>query len=72
VYSKAAAVTQATPFSCTSQYVADKYSASLASGDKSEATIAVSISNGASLSTAGMTVTVDLNSLKITNVGCPS
>lgn len=71
VYAKAAAVTQATPFSCTQQYVADKYTASLASSDQTSAIVAVSISNGSGLQTNGMKVTVDLASFKITAVTCP-
>jgi hypothetical protein len=72
LYAKAAAVTQATPFSCTAQFVADKYTASLASSDDASALVAVSISNGSGLTTSGMRVTVDLSSLKITAVTCPS
>lgn len=72
LYAKAAAVTQATPFSCTAQYVTDKYTASLSSSDKTNAVVAVSISNGSGLSTQGMTATVDLASLIITSVTCPS
>ncbi len=71
LYAKAAAVTQATPFSCTAQYVAYKYTASLASSDKTSALVTVSISNGSGLSTNGMSVNVNLNSLKITAVTCP-
>lgn len=72
LYAKAAAVTQATPFSCTAQYVTDKYTASLSSSDSANAVVAVSISNGGGLYTDGMKVTVDLTSLKITSVVCPS
>lgn len=70
LYTKAAAVTQATPFSCTAQYVTDKYTASPASNTDTSATVAVSISNGDGLSTKGMTVVVDLTSLMITAVNC--
>lgn len=72
LYAKAAAVTQATPFSCTAQYVADAYTATLSSNDSVKAVVAVSISNGSGLHTDGMKVTVDLTSLQITDVTCPS
>jgi ABC-type Na+ efflux pump permease subunit len=72
LYTRAAAVTQATPFSCTQQYVTNKYTASLQSSDKSSAVVAVSISNGSGTSTTGMTATVDLTTLKITSVKCPN
>ncbi len=72
LYAKAAAVTQATPFSCTAQFATDKYTASLSSSDKTSAVIAVSISNGDGQNTDGMTATVDLSSLTITAVTCPS
>ncbi|HEX4774732.1 MAG TPA: hypothetical protein VH234_04415 [Candidatus Saccharimonadales bacterium] len=72
LYAKAAAVTQATPFSCTAQFVADKYTASLSSSNKTSAVVAVSISNGGGQSTDGMKTTVDLTTLKITSVTCPS
>lgn len=71
LYAKAAAVTQATPFSCTAQYVTDKYTASLSSSDKTNAVVAISISNGSGLHTDGMTATVDMATLKITSVNCP-
>jgi hypothetical protein len=72
LYTKAAAATQATPFSCTAQYVTDKYTASLSSSDKTSAVVAVSISNGGGLHTDGMIAIVDLTSLKLTSVTCPS
>jgi|GEM_PF-1646700 len=72
LYTKAAAVTQATPFSCTAQYVADKYTASLKSSDQKSAVVAMSISNGGGQATTGMSVTVDLTSLKISSVSCPN
>ena len=72
LYAKAAAVTQATPFSCTAQYVADKYTATLSSNNTTRAVVALSISNGGGTSTSGMSATVDLTSLKITSVICPS
>jgi flagellar basal body-associated protein FliL len=72
LYAKAAAVTQATPFSCTAQFVTDKYTASLSSSGNTSAVVAVSISNGGGLHTDGMTATVDLATLKITSVTCPS
>jgi hypothetical protein len=72
LYAKAAAVTQATPFSCTAQFVTDKYTASLSSSDKTSAVVAVSISNGGGQNSNGMTASVDLTSLKITSVTCPS
>lgn len=72
LYTQAAAVTQATPFSCTAQYVADKYVTSLLSSDGANAIVAVSISNGSALHTDGMRVTVDLATLKITSVTCPN
>jgi len=72
LYNKAAAVTQATPFSCTAQYVSDKYTATLKSADGANAVVSVSISNGGGLHTDGMSVVVDLTSLKITSVTCPN
>ena len=72
LYAKAAAVTQATPFSCTAQYVTDKYTVSLSSVEKTNAVVALSISNGSGTSTNGMTANVDLTSLKIVSVNCPS
>lgn len=74
LYAKAASVTAATPFSCTAQYVTDKYTASLASSDKTTAKVALAISNSSDgqSSTSGMTATVDLTSLKITDVTCPN
>jgi len=70
LYKKAAAVTQATPFSCTAQYVTDKYTASLVSSNKANAVVAVSISNGGGFHGDAITATVDLTSLKITSVVC--
>lgn len=72
LYAKAAAVTRATPFSCTAQYVTDKYTASLASSNKTNAVVAIVISNGNGLTTSGMSASVDLASLKITAVTCPT
>jgi hypothetical protein len=72
LYAQASAVTQATPFTCTAQYVTDKYTATLKSTDPTSAVVAISISNGDGSSTSGMAATVDLTSLKITSVSCPS
>jgi len=72
LYAKAAAVTQATPFSCTQQYVASAYSATLKSNTKTTASVALTIDNGSGANTSGMTALVNLVSLKITAVTCPA
>jgi hypothetical protein len=74
MYAKAAASHNAGDFSCAAQFVPNKYTASLASSDKTSAAVAVTISNSTdnSTTTSGMNVNVDLASLKITSVSCPN
>jgi hypothetical protein len=74
MYAKASASHNGGAFSCAAEFVSDKYTASLASVDKTSAMVAVTISNNAesTINTPGMTVSVDLVSLKITAVTCPN
>lgn len=73
-YTQAAASQNGSSFSCAAQFLPSGYTASLASSNSTSATVAVTISNNAngSTTTSGMTVNVDLPSLKITSVTCPS
>jgi hypothetical protein len=73
-YTEAAASKNASDFSCAAQFVPNKYTASLASSDKTNATVALVISNSedGQSTTSGMTATVDLATLKISDVSCPS
>ncbi len=72
LYNKAAADRNAVPFSCTAQFVTDKYTASLGSSNKTTAHVDVAISNGDGLQTKGMKVDVDLVTLKLMDVTCPT
>lgn len=73
-YARAAASQNGSSFSCAAQFLPSGYTASLTSSNSTSATIALTISNSAngSTTTSGMTVNVDLPSLKITSVTCPS
>jgi Tfp pilus assembly protein PilV len=73
-YTKAAASHNGGDFSCAAQFVPNKYTASLASSDKTNAIVALTISNSDDglTTTSGMQATVDLASLKITSVTCPN
>lgn len=73
-YAKASASQNGSAFSCAAQFVPDKYMSALASATKSTAIVAVAILNGpiGSNLNKGMTVTVDLASLKISAVNCPN
>jgi len=72
LYSQASADIKAVPFSCTKQFVTNKYTASLQSSDTTTATVAIAIANGDDLTTEGMKAVVDLGTLKITSVTCPN
>jgi hypothetical protein len=74
LYTLAAASQNGSSFSCAGQFAPSKYTASLASSNTKSATVALAIANSAdgSTTTNGMTATVDLTSLKITSVTCPS
>ncbi len=73
-YTKATASHNGGDFSCAAQFVPDKYTAVLDSSDKTNAVVALTISNSAdgSATTSGMKATVDLASLKIISVTCPN
>lgn len=68
MYAKAAAVTQATPFSCTAQYVASGYTTSLYSSNNTQTVVSLVISNGSGVQISGMKVTVDMPSFKVAAV----
>lgn len=72
-YTQAAASPNGSDFSCAGQFLPAKYTAGSASSTDTGATIPLTISNSSDGSTiSGMTVNVDLATLKITAVGCPS
>ncbi len=73
-YNKAAASHNGGDFSCAAQFMPSKYVVSSASSTGTAASVPVTIWNSAdgSTTTTGMTVSVDLTSLKITSVSCPN
>ncbi len=73
-YAQAVASNNGSAFSCASQFMPNKYVVGSASSTGTTATVPLTIWNSAdgSTTTSGMTVSVDLASLKITSVSCPS
>jgi len=74
-YTQAAASQNGSAFSCAAQFVPSKYTASLTSSNATTASVAVSIgidNQGGTSASGPLTATVDLASLKITAVSCPS
>jgi hypothetical protein len=74
-YTQAATSQNGSSFSCAAQFLPSKYTATLTSSTASTATISVSIgidNQGGTSSSGPLTATVDLASLKITAVNCPS
>lgn len=73
-FTKASASKNGSDFSCAAQFAPSKYTASTGSSDNTTAKIQIAISNSddGSASTNGMSAVVDLSTLKITSVVCPS
>lgn len=68
LYNKAAASHNGGDFSCAPQFAPNKYTTALNSSNTTDAIVGLTIDG----STTGMTATVNLTSLKITAVSCPS
>lgn len=73
-YAQAAASQNGSLFSCAAQFLPSGYTVGTASSNGTNATIPLTISNSddGSTNTTGMAVTVNLSSLKISAVTCPS
>jgi hypothetical protein len=74
-YTQAAASQNASSFSCAAQFVPSAYTASLTSSNATTATVSVVIgidNQGGTSSSGPLTASIDLASLKITSVTCPS